>query len=245
MCPMDLKYFPMDNQICRLVMESYGYELEDIDYFWIDDGYGEQLKEISLPNFEIKKYRLIKENKYYSSGGYSNLIFEMLLIRSMGFYLNQVYIPACLIVIISWIPFWLDRDDTHARVGLGVTTVLTMTTLVTETNQSMPKISYMKALDIYLEFCFAMVFASLIQYAIVGYFTVKVIERRSDWMEMNDKNIKHGELAQCEFKDNNVITRQNPSRIDSISRWAFPVTFIVFNLLYWSIYLILSKPKFN
>ena len=37
------------------------------------------------------------------------------------------------------------------RVGLGVTTVLTMTTLMGSVNASLPKISYMKSIDIYLE----------------------------------------------------------------------------------------------
>lgn len=32
-----------------------------------------------------------------------------------------------LIVTISWVSFWLNREASPARVGLGVTTVLTMT----------------------------------------------------------------------------------------------------------------------
>lgn len=80
----------------------------------------------------------------------------------MGYYLIQIYIPSSLIVVISWVSFWLNRGATPARVGLGVTTVLTMTTLMASTNASLPKISYMKAIDVYLGFCFFMVFASLI-----------------------------------------------------------------------------------
>ena len=34
---------------------------------------------------------------------------------------------------------------------------------------SLPKISYMKALDIYLAFCFCMVFGALLEYATVSY----------------------------------------------------------------------------
>ena len=80
----------------------------------------------------------------------------------MGYYLIQIYIPASLIVVISWVSFWLNRGATPARVMLGVTTVLTMTTLISSTNASLPKISYVKSIDAYLAFCFFMVFASLI-----------------------------------------------------------------------------------
>ena len=80
----------------------------------------------------------------------------------MGYYLIQIYIPSSLIVVISWVSFWLNRGATPARVTLGVTTVLTMTSLIGTTNSQLPKISYMKSIDIYLSACFMMVFASLI-----------------------------------------------------------------------------------
>ena len=82
--------------------------------------------------------------------------------RSMGYYLIQIYIPSGLIVIISWVSFWLNRAATPARVSLGVTTVLTMTTLMSSTNAALPKISYVKSIDIFLGTCFVMVFASLL-----------------------------------------------------------------------------------
>ncbi|RCN39839.1 hypothetical protein ANCCAN_14236 [Ancylostoma caninum] len=51
------------------------------------------------------------------------------------------------------VSFWLSRDATPARVALGVTTVLTMTTLMTTTNSAMPKVSYVKSIDIFLGEC--------------------------------------------------------------------------------------------
>ena len=98
----------------------------------------------------------------YASGNYSRLSCEIQFVRSMGYYLIQIYIPSSLIVVISWVSFWLNRGATPARVTLGVTTVLTMTSLTSSTNSQLPKISYMKSIDIYLSFCFIMVFASLI-----------------------------------------------------------------------------------
>ena len=74
----------------------------------------------------------------------------------------QVYIPSSLIGVMSWVSFWLNRGAAPARVGLGVTTVLTMTTLINSVNAALPKISYVKSIDVYLGFCFFMVFASLL-----------------------------------------------------------------------------------
>jgi len=80
----------------------------------------------------------------------------------MGYYMIQIYIPSSLIVIISWVSFWLNRGASPARVGLGVTTVLTMTTLMASTNAALPKVSYIKSIDVYLGACFFLVFTSLL-----------------------------------------------------------------------------------
>ena len=111
-------------------------------------------------------------------GNYSRLACEFQFVRSMGYYLIQIYIPASLIVVISWVSFWLNRGATPARVMLGVTTVLTMTTLISSTNASLPKISYVKSIDAYLAFCFFMVFASLIgkpgHYCVLHDFSISI-----------------------------------------------------------------------
>ncbi len=96
------------------------------------------------------------------SGNYSRLACEIQFIRSMGYYMIQIYIPSSLIVIISWVSFWLNRGASPARVGLGVTTVLTMTTLMASTNAALPKVSYIKSIDVYLGACFFLVFTSLL-----------------------------------------------------------------------------------
>jgi hypothetical protein len=104
-----------------------------------------------------------------TKGNYSRLACEFYFVRSIGYYLIHIYIPSCLIVVLSWVSFWLHRDASPARVGLGITTVLTMTTILSSSNASLPKISYLKSIDFYLVTCFFMVFASLLEYASVSY----------------------------------------------------------------------------
>ena len=42
----------------------------------------------------------------------------------------------------------------------------------------MPKVSYVKGLDVFLNFCFVMVFASLVEYAVVSYLNKRIALRR-------------------------------------------------------------------
>lgn len=56
--------------------------------------------------------------------------------RQFSYYLVQIYGPSTLLVIVSWVSFWLDRTAVPARVTLGVTTLLTITTQVDKTIHS-------------------------------------------------------------------------------------------------------------
>ena len=94
--------------------------------------------------------------------------------RRFEFYLTHNYIPAMLVVIISWLSFWVDRDCAPARVGMGITTILTMTTLIIGVGQQdLPVVSYVKALDWYYIGCFVFVFVGLCEYSVVNYFSTK------------------------------------------------------------------------
>jgi glutamate receptor, anionic len=79
-------------------------------------------------------------------GEYSCLKVNLLFKREFSYYLIQIYIPCCMLVIVSWVSFWLDSNAVPARVSLGVTTLLTMATQTTGINNSLPPVSYTKAI---------------------------------------------------------------------------------------------------
>ncbi|MEQ2248517.1 Gamma-aminobutyric acid receptor subunit gamma-2 [Ilyodon furcidens] len=88
----------------------------------------------------------------------------------MGYFTIQTYIPCTLIVVLSWVSFWINKDAVPARTSLGITTVLTMTTLSTIARKSLPKVSYVTAMDLFVSVCFIFVFAALIEYGTLHYF---------------------------------------------------------------------------
>lgn len=91
------------------------------------------------------------------------LLVSFHLQRHMGNFLIQVYGPCVLLVVLSWVSFWLNREATADRVSLGITTVLTMTFLGLEARTDLPKVPYPTALDFFVFLSFAFIFATIIQ----------------------------------------------------------------------------------
>ncbi|KDR19290.1 Gamma-aminobutyric acid receptor alpha-like [Zootermopsis nevadensis] len=110
-------------------------------------------------------------SQQYPGGEYSMLLVSFHLQRHMGNFLIQVYGPCVLLVVLSWVSFWLNREATADRVSLGITTVLTMTFLGLEARTDLPKVPYPTALDFFVFLSFAFIFATIIQFAVVHYFT--------------------------------------------------------------------------
>lgn len=80
----------------------------------------------------------------------------------------QTYVPSVLIVILSWVGFWISSDAVPARISLGVLTVLTMTTQTSGSTGSLPRVSYIKAIDIWMATCLLFVFAALLEFAVIN-----------------------------------------------------------------------------
>ncbi|XP_014839755.1 PREDICTED: gamma-aminobutyric acid receptor subunit beta-2-like [Poecilia mexicana] len=169
-CMMDLRRYPLDEQNCTLEIESYGYTTDDIEFYWRGgDNAVTGVDKIELPQFSIVDHKLISKNVVFSTGSYPRLSLSFKLKRNIGYFILQTYMPSILITILSWVSFWINYDASAARVALGITTVLTMTTINTHLRETLPKIPYVKAIDMYLMGCFVFVFLALLEYALVNY----------------------------------------------------------------------------
>ncbi|XP_035383192.1 gamma-aminobutyric acid receptor subunit gamma-2 isoform X1 [Electrophorus electricus] len=170
-CQLKLNNFPMDEHSCPLEFSSYGYPKEEIIYKWkrssVEVG---DIRSWRLYQFSFVGLRNTSEIVRTVSGDYVVLTVFFDLSRRMGYFTIQTYIPCTLIVVLSWVSFWINKDAVPARTSLGITTVLTMTTLSTIARKSLPKVSYVTAMDLFVSVCFIFVFAALIEYGTLHYF---------------------------------------------------------------------------
>ncbi|KRZ23131.1 Glutamate-gated chloride channel [Trichinella pseudospiralis] len=185
-CPMSLEYYPLDRQTCLIDLAN-GYTTEDIKYEWKEDG-PVQLKDglkNSLPSFELQDVTTGFCTSKTNTGA-----------REFSYYLLQLYIPSFMLVIVSWVSFWLEKESVAARVTLGITTLLTITTQASGINANLPPVSYTKAIDVWIEVCVAFIFCALLEFALVNY-----AARKDNIEAMNRAAYSSSKMVQFGYKN--------------------------------------------
>ncbi|TRY68905.1 hypothetical protein TCAL_03794 [Tigriopus californicus] len=246
-CPMDLRLFPMDRQRCSLIIQSSAHPDNELLYSWSKGNrsklvfiQGLDYQDRMTPEIRLIGYRFsesLSPIDELTDHQYSQIIVDVFLERPLGYFLWEVYMPASFIVVISFTSFWLDRAATPARVSLGVTTVLTITTLLSSANINLPPTAYPKSIGIFLAGCFLFTFMALIEYSAASF-----LERRRTGNRQLVRVQKQSTTSNGSgMNDGRRFTLSNvrdplgwrPSIIDLYSRFLFPVAFLLFQIIYW------------
>ncbi|XP_068732853.1 glycine receptor subunit alpha-4-like [Montipora capricornis] len=209
-CYMDLRHFPFDDQKCNLTLESFGFTTKDVVYKWLSQKSHEAVEKgdgLSISEFDLGSIRIFEVTTVYKTGPFSGLKMELNFHRKSTYYLIQIYIPSGMIVVLSWVSFWIDYNSIPARTALGITTVLAMTTLLFGVQSSLPSVPYIKAVDLFMIVSFANVFAALVEYAIVNYTSMREKQKKkSRWSENKqtvNKDILMQSYRNASFENNN------------------------------------------
>ncbi|XP_029917272.1 gamma-aminobutyric acid receptor subunit alpha-6a isoform X2 [Myripristis murdjan] len=277
-CPMRLVDFPMDGHACPLRFGSYAYTNSEIVFTWrkgLVASVDCPKESMSLLQYDLVGQTLSSEVFKSNTGHYSVQVVHFHLQRKLGYYLIQTYVPLIMVVVLSQVSFWINKESVPARTVAGITTVLTMTTLSISARQSLPKVAYATAMDWFIAVCFAFVASALIEFAAVNYFAtlqanrLKKRKARQDKLEVLATGSDDEDTISLDSshrgglkKRNHSVCHSEPgdappvpiflqqgsavppipqlagtSPIDQYARVLFPLTFALFNLIYWYIYL--------
>ncbi|XP_045204370.2 glycine receptor subunit alpha-2-like [Mercenaria mercenaria] len=248
-CTMMLQYYPFDSQRCPIFVQSFGYTEDNINLDWYYNN-PVSAENLEMPQFELNEDEIITSDyssPYSQTGTFSTLKAELQLTRKVGFYFLQVFIPGVLLVVLSWVSFWVDPNAVPARVSLGVTCVLTMTTQSSGIRQSLPPVSYVKAIDVWMFVCLLFVFAALLEFAYVNVLLRKKSQEKKretyEMTDVNDREDKNGKDDERSRKTKIVECLTTPApdaktkakRVDIVSRFVFPISFILFLFIFFMV----------
>ncbi|XP_006906572.2 gamma-aminobutyric acid receptor subunit pi [Pteropus alecto] len=206
-CNMDLSKYPMDTQTCQLQLESWGYDGNDVEFSWLrgnDSVRG--LENLRLAQYTIQRYFTLVTRSQQETGNYTRLVLQFELRRNVLYFILETYVPSTFLVVLSWVSFWISLDSVPARTCIGVTTVLSMTTLMIGSRTSLPNTNcFIKAIDVYLGICFSFVFGALLEYAVAHYSSLQQMAAKDRGMpkeveEVNITNIINSSISSFKRK---------------------------------------------
>ncbi|CAO4378856.1 unnamed protein product [Caenorhabditis nigoni] len=220
-CEMELTNFPMDTQACRLNYQSFSYNNEEVRLQWNSQRkpvfaiqpvcHPISLKkirhflQIRLADFTLKDITTGTISRDYPAGKWDELIVTFVFERRYMWYFLQAYLPTFFSIFISWIAFSLGPQAITPRTMIGVNALLSMIFHFGSIMKNLPKVSYIKAIDVWMLGSMLFVFLSLVELAVVGY----TLQRR------------RGKEHIVEI-------------IDRFARYLFPAGFSLFNIIYWA-----------
>uniref|UniRef100_W5LI61 Gamma-aminobutyric acid type A receptor subunit alpha6a n=1 Tax=Astyanax mexicanus TaxID=7994 RepID=W5LI61_ASTMX len=206
--------------------------LRDIIYTWrkgLEASVDIPPESSNLLQYDLTGHTLSSETFKISTGHYSVKVVHFVLQRKLGYHLIQTYIPLIMVVVLSQVAFWINKESVPARTVAGITTVLTMTTLSISARSSLPKVSYATAMDWFIAVCFAFVASALVD---VG---GRVRKRMGSISEPPKTRLPIFLQQGSAVPQNMSLAGTSP--IDQYSRILFPLAFAIFNIIYWYIYL--------
>lgn len=252
-CDMQLDDYPMDNQTCKIEFGSYAYSSLDLVFKWrLNADAVEMNSAIRLPEYVITAVTS-HDCTSPKPGSFSCLRANFHLRRRLKAYMLTYYLPSFLVVLLSWLSFWIDPESAPARCSLSILTILTITTQSSGLMRSMPAGSVTKAIDVWMATCLVFVFGAFIEYSVVNTLVRRKKARCQKAASDGAKSSRKAAVAAAEEVEDGkkfIWNRCGAFRslfdwkndpgmaVEMASRILFPLVFFLFCLVYWPIYLV-------
>jgi hypothetical protein len=194
--PLDLHDFPFDKQRIELPIVAAGYNSDEVVFLaGAGSGIG---KTLSIADWQLRDWKIATDfdvpgPSLAAKGAGMAMVIDVN--RYRGYYWIKVIAPLILIVAMSLAVHWIDPKDTGTKISITITAMLTLIAYRFAIGASLPQVSYLTRMDLFILFSTILVYASLVTVIITAAYSRK----------------GKSEAA---------------TRIDQVSRWAFPLFFI-------------------
>ena len=179
--PLDLRSFPFDSATFRVQFVSVGNTPAEIQFVPY-----EAMVEAGMPNgagmadkITLQDWRLTGFTAHASPypiapkvelAGY---VFEFQAQRLKQHYVVKVISPLLMIVMMSWMVFWLDESLGSSQISVAVTSMLTLIAYRFAVGTEVPKLPYLTDLDAFILLSSMLVFLVMIEVVVTSYLWVK------------------------------------------------------------------------
>ena len=168
--PLELQDFPFDRQELSVHIAAAGLREDAVKVVpLLSESTQEEASNIankfSLPDFDVVSWQA-QPQPYYPAErqvGVAGYEMRIKISRQPTYYILKVIIPLCLIVIMSWLPRWIDPEQTGTNIGISTSAFLTLVAYLFAITVLLPRVSYVTRMDRFILLSTLTVFAGLLQ----------------------------------------------------------------------------------
>jgi hypothetical protein len=162
---LNLHNFPFDKQILTIHLVSANETNDEVTFLPLRDAPAGIAEDFSVPDFHVVGWT--SEPAAFPSdrieGAVAGFRLDIEVKRRPMFFLIKIVLPLCLIVMMSWIPRWIDPQQVATNIGVSATAFLTLVAYLFATNVLLPRVSYVTRMDLFILLSMLMVFIALVQ----------------------------------------------------------------------------------
>ncbi len=168
--PMELKEYPQDSHVFELPVVALGYRPSEVVLLPDTDTESFIAEKLSVADWKISNIqeasRVITLANDVSLPGF---VFSFEGRRLLHHYIVKIITPLILIVMMSWVVFWVDPKNVPNQLGVAVTTVLTLIAYHIALSSKLPEIPHLTNMDKFLFSSTVLVFMSLIEVVLTSH----------------------------------------------------------------------------
>uniref|UniRef100_A0A673LWA7 Glycine receptor subunit alpha-2-like n=1 Tax=Sinocyclocheilus rhinocerous TaxID=307959 RepID=A0A673LWA7_9TELE len=221
-CPMDLKNFPMDVQTCTMQLESFGYTMNDLIFEWLDKGPVQVAEGLTLPQF------IIRDEKDHTVGALHclRLIINKSILVSSSAPVQVSYVKAIDVWMAVCLLFVFAALLEYAGVNFVSRQQKEFLRLKRRQRRNQKEEELQ---DGRLHFS--------------GYNTASCGNVKDGTTVNTQTNANPPPAVPKDTDVNRKKFVDRAKRIDTVSRAAFPLAFLIFNVFYWITYKIIRHES--
>jgi len=159
--PRDLSDFPVDEHQLRLTIVAAGMN-RDVKVV-IDQQLTGQAENFSVQEWNVGSGGAEVSEFVAAGESFPMLSYEWGVSRKLGYYIWKVILPLAMVVMMSWVVFWLDPKQAGPQIGIAATSILTLIAYRFTLGFLVPRLSYLTRLDFFITGASLLVFVALVE----------------------------------------------------------------------------------
>ena len=173
---IELDAFPFDHHEIPIIVNAYGYDSNEV---LLKPNFNLTTNAINDPNWYIEAFIVQSDvRKTEMSDKQSVVECNLVVKRKIQMIMTTIIAPLVLIVLFSFLAFFVRERDFGSRITITSIALLTVMTFMFVLNAEMPKISYLTWMHYYMALSFVFTFMVSVHVTMVEFLTSEVTRRR-------------------------------------------------------------------